>query len=803
MLKSRFAAILSRLLTLSLLCTTLMPGALAAAAKKKHPSTAGSKTAAHTRQIAVRGRAGRSRRAVIVQRRGHHRVLSAKARAKTLKIQQAFVASSQLRPMAQQLGNYRSPAAYVGVEAYARAHTGEAASAAYLALGHAYLLDKRFPEALTALHSAAAQGQSLDDYIDYFAAQADLQSNQLAAADTILSSFPQKYPDSIFNPSIPVLEANLYLQQGDAQAALRVLKAHAGEPVANKGDYTLAMARAEQLAGQTAEANDLFRKTVFGYPLSNEATIAKAQLVQAGIWQTLPADERRRHADTLYNAGRFSDSAEEFHQLAADPSTNPSERSALMVAAASCDFKLKRLSKEELDRIPDSSDETGAHRLYLLMEVARSNNDTLTQASLVDQLRSRFPESSWLSEALYSSGNMYLLRKDFPTAITYYLDQAKRFPHSTNAPAAHWRAAWLNYRIRDYSDAARLMDEQIALFPGGKEIPATLYWRGRLYMDQERSPAMAATYFSTVARVYQHYYYAAIARQRLTSLGTVTPAVVNVLDNMQPEPIPTLTEDVPDDDPHLAKAHLLANAGLNDFLSQEIHAAEGSDGWGALAEAKLYASFGEAYRAMRSLKRALPFYTSAPIEALPLAYWRILFPQDYWSTIKEESARNGLDPYMVASLIRQESEFNPRARSFANAYGLMQLLPSVGREMARHEGISHFETDALLDPATNIRLGTAYLKQTLDKFGNQPEYAFAAYNAGDSRVVDWRAAGSFTGIDEFVESIPFTETRDYVQAILRNEQVYRALDHVQAAAPVTAPAVHTVAASAVTPQGSR
>jgi soluble lytic murein transglycosylase len=590
MLKKRPPAILSCCLALSL-ALMMLPGAQAAVAKKKHASAAATKTAAHAKHVAAHGKAGRSRRAVIVTRRGRHRVLSAKARARTQKIQQAFVASSQLRPMAQQLGNYRSPAAYAGVEAYARAHTGEAASAAYLALGHAYLLDKRFPEALAALHSAAAQGQSLDDYIDYFAAQADLQSNQLAAADTILSSFPQKYPDSIFDPSIPVLEANLYLQQQDPQAALRVLKAHAGEPVANKGDYTLAMARAEQLAGQTAEASDLFRKTVFGYPLSNEATLAKAQLVQAGIWQTLPADERRRHADTLYNSGRFSEAAEEFHQLGNDPAINASERSALLVAAAGCDFKLKRLSKEELDRIPDSSDETGAHRLYLLMEVARSNNDTLTQFALVDQLRSRFPDSTWLSEALYSSGNMYLLRKDFPTAITYYLDQAKRFPHSTFAPAAHWRAAWLNYRIRNFSDAARLMDEQIALFPGGKEIPATLYWRGRLYMDQERSPAMAATYFSTVARVYEHYYYAAIARERLASLGSVTPAVVNVLDNMQPESIPTLTEDVPEDDPHLAKARLLANAGLNDFLSQEIHAAEGSDGWGgvsrdALAQAR-------------------------------------------------------------------------------------------------------------------------------------------------------------------------------------------------------------------------
>ena len=83
---------------------------------------------------------------------------------------------------------------------------------------------------------------------------------------------------------------------------------------------------------------------------------------------------------------------------------------------------------------------------------------------------------------------------------------------------------------------------------------------------------------------------------------------------------------------------------------------------------------------------------------------------------------------------------------------------------------------SLLNPLTNIRLGTRYLKQTLDKFDGEAPYAFAAYNAGDSRVTDWQSIGKFHGMDEFVESIPFTETRDYVQAILRNESIYRELN---------------------------
>ncbi len=224
----------------------------------------------------------------------------------------------------------------------------------------------------------------------------------------------------------------------------------------------------------------------------------------------------------------------------------------------------------------------------------------------------------------------------------------------------------------------------------------------------------------------------------------------------------------------------MANAGLNEYVGQEIAADPDSAGWSALAEAQIYASFGETYRALKALKRALPYAASAPIKSIPLAYWRILFPEAWWDTIKTESARNGLDPYLVASLIRQESEFNPSVISYANAYGLMQVEPSTGKTLARQEGISGFDTHQLLNPQMNIRLGTRYLKQLLDRFGGVEEYALAAYNAGESRVVDWQAAGPYHGMDEFVESIPFTQTREYVQAIERNKEIYRSLDATSA-----------------------
>ena len=170
----------------------------------------------------------------------------------------------------------------------------------------------------------------------------------------------------------------------------------------------------------------------------------------------------------------------------------------------------------------------------------------------------------------------------------------------------------------------------------------------------------------------------------------------------------------------------------------------------------------------------ISFFT-LPMREVPEVYWRLLFPQPYWTELVADAGKNGLDPYLVASLIRQESEFNAGAISPANAYGLMQLLPSVGKAEARKQGLKVFATSQLLNPTVNLELGTANLKQVLDRFGGQVEYALAAYNAGDTPIRQWLASNDYKDVPEFVESIPYTETRDYVQAIIRNREMYRAL----------------------------
>jgi len=678
--------------------------------------------------------------------------------------------------MAQQLATLRTPAAYAGVTKYAHAHTGEAASAAYLALGHAYLADRRFAEAGENLRLARQAGQELADYADFLYAQASHQSGNEAAAEALLHGFAARYPDSIFNAQLPELEANVLLAQGNAAAAQQVLIA--GASSAGRAGYQLAQGQVAAALGQSQQAEQIFKKLLLGHPLSSDAQTARAKLTAMGAESTLTVAELRSLGDAYYNATHYEEADEQYRALMRKPGLDAQTRNGFAVDAAACELKLKRLTTAQVEALADTPDEHGARRLYLLMELARNRNDTEEQQRIVTLMETSFPHSQWLAEALLSSGNMYMLKRDYPTAVKYYSYLATHFPESTNAAAAHWRAGWLSYRQGLYADAARLFDEQIKLYPTDKETVAAIYWRARLFETQDHKPANAVTNYRALVRAYQHYFYAQMARRRLSALGDAQAVAEPQMDRMQAPLVPVLEESFPTDSLHLAKARLLANAGLNDYIAAEIAADPDSSSWSALAEAQIYASYGETYRAMRALKKALPYAASAPIKSIPLVYWHILFPKAWWENIKAESEKNNLDPYLVASLIRQESEFNPSVVSYANAYGLMQLLPSTGKAMAKEEGIKNFQTFQLLDPEMNIRLGCRYLREMLDKLGGVQEYALAAYNAGDERVVDWQAAGPYSGIDEFIESIPFTQTREYVEAILRNEETYRAIDEV-------------------------
>ncbi len=700
---------------------------------------------------------------------------SVRATAESRRLSSAFVASAQLRPMAQQLVLYRTPAAYSGVMAYAASHPGEGAAAADLALGHAYMLDGRYSLAEAAFRQPVLRSSVLSDYADYLGAQAAVQSNHAEDAIPLLEHFEEQHPGSLFVPNAPVLLANAYVASGDPNAAVHLLLPLQPAQEGSHAGFRYALARAYQLSFNADRAAALYRDIYLEDPLSPEANNSKIQLLAMN--EPLSPAERKKHADAMFDAKQYAEAESEYRALRKnDSDLSQADLDALEIYAAVCDLRLKKLSRGDVEHLPVTSDDSAALKLYLGAELDRQEGNTDQQDARVQQMMTQYPHSRWLEEALYSGGNMYLLKKENEKAIADYLALVERFPQSVYAPNAHWHAAWLSYRVRRYTEAARLMEEQITSYPGGTEIPGALYWRGRLYEDEEHNFEQALNFYKTLNSAYVNSYYAMLARQRIAVIGdrdeaAPAPALASVREVEDPD----LIDDLPENDPHLIKARLLANAALNEYIRPEVQLSPTSDEWGAFAEAQIYQSFGENTRALQAMKRSkIPFF-SLPVEEVPMTYWQIVFPRPYWPQLSSDAQANGLDPFLVASLIRQESEFNPGAVSRANAYGLMQLLPSVGKSEAKKAGERHFSTNELLDPIKNLELGTVDLRQTINRYNGQVEYALAAYNAGDVPVHQWIALNNYKDIPEWVESIPYTETREYVQSILRNREMYRAV----------------------------
>ena len=421
-----------------------------------------------------------------------------------------------------------------------------------------------------------------------------------------------------------------------------------------------------------------------------------------------------------------------------------------------------------------------AQRWYILGQVAWASDENEAFYRTVDELRQSAPSSTWLDSALLSMANLHLVHHEYDQALAGFSELQQRFPIGSHASYAHWKAAWLTLRFGRNEEAKKLFEEQIALYPGGNETSAALYWRARL-AEEDNQPGMARAYYQKLSDRFKNYYYAGLGRQRLQKLPAGGDAageypLLEKIPGLEHGEKITLAEP-PADDLHLQKAQLLGNGGLIDFAVRELQAASSADGgnWGPSETAQLYIDTGHYDRAIEVMKRSVPSYFAVDLAMLPRPYWEALFPRPYWADLKRFSAANGLDPYLVASLIRQESEFNPAAVSRANAVGLMQLLPKTGKTVAHQVELKRYNATQLFTPTVNMELGTRYFRGMVDKFGGSFEHALAAYNAGSDRVEEWMGQGKYRDTTEFVESIPFTETRDYVQAILRNASVYKQL----------------------------
>ena len=595
------------------------------------------------------------------------------------------------------------------------------------------------------------------------------------------------YPNSLRARDAMLHDAQLLIQAEQAAAAPLTLK-----QLAAKDDATalILTAKAYEQTSNPTRALAAYRRVYFFAPASSES--AEAATAIPRLNSTLvagSAEEAITRAEKLFAAKRFSEAYDAYTDaFTRYPTSTTSDLQARRVIAAA---NARRFSEATgaLNAMPASTGELRAEAMFNLALAYGRAKQPAQARSVGDELHRSFPASPWTMRAFVQLGQRAEEARDDVDASYYYRAAVNFFPGNAEVTPAQFYLAWQAHEAKNFAESSRLLTEHLALYAGNNSDfrGKAAYWAAR---DSQRAGKLeeARAIYRALQDRYDANWYGYLAKQRLEAMQDRPPYVVKQLEWPPNSPVPralanlqtvTVAEETagPNEDERIAKADQLSIIGSDDWALEELNVASSaapSSPRVNLAIAKIYRAREDNVQALNYLKRSYPDYSQMKPEEMRRDEWDMFYPLAYWDIITQESRARSLDPYQVAGLIRQESVFNPRAVSSARAYGLMQVIVPTGALTAKKYGVNRAITmESLFEPRLNIQLGTAYLRDQLDKYG-RIEYVAAAYNAGPNRVVQWRASLPLE-LDEWAEAVPFRETRLYIQGVVRNTLQYKRL----------------------------
>jgi soluble lytic murein transglycosylase len=714
-------------------------------------------------------------------------------------------AQRELSSLARALHN-ATPGAYEKLSAFAGKNGGNVWGArAALALGYDDYNKNRAQQSLAWLAKAKSD-TLLGDYVLYWTAQTQRLLKQNAEAFTALQAIGRDYPNTAMKEQFLEALAPAAIEAGHPQAAIEELEAYPATSV--HPALLLLRAQAYKAARQYARAAKDYQLLCYKNPLSDEGKAAATALPQLkstlGREYPVPSVELQvERAQIFYNQHKWKDARAEFEKLAASLK-DPAHRQHAQLRAAEARVQLKG-SPTLVSSLAISDPEVDAERMFVYSQFERSAKKESEMLTAAEQLVQKYPTSKWSEEALMMVGNYYWVELDRTKAVSYYQRVLDGFPEGKYAFFCEWRAAWIAYLDRQpYADDK--LTAFVRKYPSSADAPDALYWLGR---NAERSgnPGHARAYFRADVDRFPQTYFGHAAAVRLDKmapgdedpsdfLATIPPAPA-----LRPfdEPIPAAAQD------RWVRAQALRIIAFDASAELELKSAFYATGSPRLLFEAAQAAFDQGHFAtgMAYGRLIVPNFDARKFSEVPVNVWKTLYPLPYETSLRREAARNNFDPMIAAGLIRQESTFQADAVSHANAIGLMQVLPKTGKRLAKQLNVRYVKTK-LFDPEYNLELGMLYIAD-LQRATGAPEYALAAFNAGEDRIAAWRAERNYEEIAELVESIPFTETRDYVQIVLRNAEVYRRIygpgepPASTAATTAVAPAAPTTATPIIAP----
>jgi len=639
---------------------------------------------------------------------------------------------------------------------------GASASLARLAAGLLHLDHQQYAEAEPLLLDPEIEKTRLEDHAWKALAELYEKTGDFGKSTDYYDKVVGRADPNPFRCTALVRGAEVHDVVGRRDRALELVQRALGECPGREPQALLVLGSVQQQRGEVKAAAEAFERLDRDYPATTQGREAGLRLRKlAPRVPAATAEERFRHdlkkALVLFQAGENQAAAKLFETLLLrKPSAEDADLIRVRLGRSLLELGRDTRAKAMLAAVRRGS-AVEPEAAYFLGRLQRRTSGV----AALDSMASRFPETPWAEEALLDAAAFYARDGKGEQALPYYRRIYEGFPRGRYIDPAAFRVGFAEYRAGRFDKAAEIFEAAAKARSSNLWRPAFLYWSGRARRELGQEDRARALLEETLTR-YKYAYHGMLARAALGRLPAGSSST-------HPAPAEGLTE-VPE--PYRTRArNLLLIERLAEAM-EELSAAPMSPQVQA-TRSWIFWRQGQLRPAITAMKRAYPEHVTESGDRLPDAVWQILYPIQYADLLTKNAASAGVDPALVAAVIQQESTFDPSAVSGAGAHGLMQLLPSTGRGLARGVGIKRLQVKQLHDPAIGLRLGTIYLREMIDRFGGKVERALAAYNAGPHRVAVWNLARPGLSAEEFVDSIPFSETRTYVMVVLAAQEQYR------------------------------
>ena len=573
----------------------------------------------------------------------------------------------------------------------------------------------------------------------------------------------RRYPRGVRRKETLLGLGESYLNAGRFDKVIEVYSALLKERL-NPAMALLRIGRGYEGVGKYREAISYYRKVIERYPSAFYAESAISRLdglARKGKFHFTRKDLLLQGI-SLYRSGKYRDARRRFIRIKLKRGDPISTKVLYYTGMSHMDEGKYKSAISIFNRLLKSYPYPGyvtSARFRIAQCYRRRGYRREAERRFLDFAR-RYPWSRWADDALYEAGSIRMEEGRYSAAAYTFRRLASKYGTGRFADDALWLAGWCEYKRHRYSKALEPFRELLRSHPKSRFAAAARYWMARIY-EKIGNRASALYHYKKLAAD-DDWYYGVKAKGRLRSMGVrvkADPKGGASLKGWDLRPFP--------------RAAKLIFLGAYDDGAQELTSMlPGSRS----RRARIYYNLSICYSRMKSYPQSIKYgiYLRGILGDSPDVL-KLAYPMPYRRAIERWAAEFGLDPGFVAAMAYEESRFDPKAISSAGAIGLMQLIPSTGKEVARKLGIKRFSSSSLFDPELNIRLGCYYMARLMRAFKGRLELVAAAYNGGPGRVSGWIKRFGGEEMDEFVEDIPYPETRRHVKKTIATYEIYRTI----------------------------